>query len=109
MGEEVLSGHVAESRHPVTSLGCGRLERTVGRHEVAIKEVVDTPNESIVDEGVGGLSGAEDTHGTGVLAIVGAAHPSLGEAVVAVVVFTCETVNGHDERQLAYVVHLCHV
>ena len=78
MGKEVLACHIAESGHPVTGVGS---VRTIVGHEVTVEEVVDTPHESIVDEGVRGLSGAEDTNGTGILAVVGATHPSLAETL----------------------------
>ena len=106
LGKEIFTGNVTKSGHPVAGVfGI----RTVVGHKVAVEEVVHTPNEGVVDEGVRGLGGAEHTHGTGVLAVVGAAHPGFAEAFGAIVEFTCKAVDGHDERHLAHVVHLCHM
>ncbi|KWW30843.1 MAG: hypothetical protein F083_2769 [bacterium F083] len=106
LGEEVLASHVAKSGHPVAGVGS---KWTIGRHEVSVKEVVDTPDVGIVDEGIGRLGGAEHTDGTCVLTIIGTTHPRFAEAVLVVVEFAREAVDGHDERQLAYVVHLVDV
>ena len=106
LGEEVFSGYVAKGRQPVAGVGGIGAE---GGHEVAVEEVIDAPNVGIVDEGIGGLGGAEQAYCASVLTVEGAAHPGLGEAVLAIVELAREAVDGHHERQLAHVVHLIDV
>ena len=106
LGEEVFAGHVAKGRQPVAGVGGIGAE---GGHEVTVEEVIDAPNVGIVDEGIGGLGGAEQAYCASVLTVEGAAHPGLGEAVLAIVELAREAVDGHHERQLAHVVHLIDV
>ena len=106
LGEEIFSGHVAEGGHPVAGVGGVRAK---GGKEVTVEKVVDAPNVGIVDERIGGLGGAEQTYCASVLAVEGATHPGLGEAVLAIVELAREAVDGHHERQLAHVVHLIDV
>ena len=78
LSQEILTCHIAESRHPVARVFG---EWTIGRHEIAVKEVIDTPNICVVDERVGDMGRAEQTYGAGILTIVSTAHPFLCEAV----------------------------
>lgn len=88
--EEIFASHVTESRKPVARIGC---IWTIIGHEVRIKQVVDAPNESVVDEGIGNFGRAEKTYSTGIFTIVGATHPCFAEASAAIVEFTCQTVD----------------
>ena len=80
LGEEILAGHVTKSGHPVTCVG---RVWTVGGHEVAVEEVVNTPNVGVVNERIGNLGRTEHADGTCILTIEGTTHPFLSEAVAS--------------------------
>ena len=89
--EEVFSGCVAKGRMNEV---CGVL-RPVGGHEVGPHVVVGAPNIDVVDEGIGDLSGRDESQSPVLMAV-----EDLGEAFVAsctaIIEPTCEAVIRHD-------------